>query len=171
MAEPEYIRPKNITVKELSKAASIILPQLFINEPYSENEKCIYQYVCHRNMEDFIDRELFTYTGVIIFNIPDNIKKNEILYRFATIYFLHCRHNAKLQRGISEKYNMKVIDDWLYELVRVAARKCCSDWEKKKNLIPERKKFFELFQRLSFVFEDSNVRYIWNGANYFEKKR
>lgn len=170
MPEIEYVRPTGMTIKELAKAASIILPKLFLNEYYSENEKCIYRYICHRNMEDFIDRELFTYAGVIIFDIPDSVREDEILYRFATIYFLHCRHNAKLQRGIPEKFNMKVIDDWLYELIRVAARKCCNDWEKKKESIPKQEKFFELFQRLSFVFEDSNVRYIWNGDNYCEKQ-
>lgn len=166
----EYIRPKDITVKDLAEAASTILPRLFINEPYSENEKCIYQYICHRNMEDFIDRELFTYAGVIIFEVPDTVRESEILYRFATVYFLHSRHNAKLKRGTPEKYNMEVIDDWLYDLVRVAARKCCKDWEQKKELVPDKEKFFKLFKKLSFVFEDSNVCYIWNGTNYFEEK-
>lgn len=170
MLNTAYMRPKDIPVKDLAKAASFVLPRLFVEEDYSENEKFIYQCICHRNMEDFIDRELFTYSGIIIFNIPDKIaKESETAYRFATAYFLHCRHNAKMQRGYSDKYNMKIFDDWLYELLKVAADKCCNDWAKKQHVVPSQEKFFAFFKTLSFVFEAPNMRYVWDGADYSAK--
>lgn len=170
MLDTAYERPKDIPVKDIAIAASIILPRLFCEEPYSLQDASVYSSIFHRSFEDFLDREILTYAGVIILDIPDNLIHEELKYRFATLYFLHTRHNCKLRRGIAQKYNMELLDDWLYELLKVAARKIYKKWQEQKNLVPDKENFFVFFKKLSFVLYDHNVQYVWNGSDYHENQ-
>ena len=170
LIDTAYERPKDIPVKDIAIAASVILPRLFCEEPYSPEDASIYSSIFHRSFEDFLDREILTYAGVIILDIPDNLIHEGIKYKFATLYFLHTRQNCKLRRGVEQKYRFEILDDWLYELLRVAAGKIYKRWPEEKNLVPDGDKFFCFFKKLSFVLDDHNVQYVWNGSDYCENK-
>ena len=128
---PLYLREHWIAPLRFADSARTLLCQLFSPAIYSKDEKNFYQYICRSATENFIYRELLAYTDIISISYPkDNLKQYsqqyEFLYRLAIVYFLNCRHNAKLERCEADKYNVKLPDDFLMERIFQVAYQCCA---------------------------------------------
>ncbi len=160
---PEYERPQDISVKDIAEGAAAFLTILFSEGGFSDTEKRMYKFVCAGSIERFIYRELLKYSGVINFKTSENVSEtNQLLYRLVTVYFLHCRYNAKLDRGDPKSYNLEALDDFLYEVMNGAANGCGISFPTKKN------EFFEAVSKSSFRLVLPHACYIWNAPKYSE---
>ena len=151
-----------------TKATCSLLCNLFSDVKYDENEKLFCEYICRNGVENFINREIFT-DGLIRLGLPQNLNPEQKLFCYvATAYFLHCRHNAKLERCEPEKYELKVMDSFLlYEVLCSFASKNYPGWGQCVRTILKAKEFFEQLQRSSICFTSpSNICYTWSGSDY-----
>ena len=163
---PDYERPKDVSVKDIAEGAATLLVALFSEAAFSDAEKRMYRFACAGSIESFIYRELFKYTGVINFETTANAgKDSELLYRMVTVYFLHCRYNAKLGRGNKDEYTLKALDNYLYRVICGAATDCEKSFHMNEN------KFFDVVSKSSFVLILSHARYVWDASNYFAQDK
>lgn len=163
---PDYERPQDISVKDIAEGAAAFLTILFSEGGFSDTEKRMYKFVCAGSIERFIYRELLKYSGVINFKTSENvIAPNQLLYRLVTVYFLHCRYNAKLDRGDPKSYNLEALDDFLYEVMNGAATDCGRNFRTEKN------EFFEIVSKSSFRLVLPHACYIWNAPKYSEEAK
>ena len=113
---PEYTRP-SINSDDIAEGLGVMLRELFSDAEYSNDMKYIYMYVCKNSIEDAIYREIFANTDILRLDFENggnNLdNKRKFMLRLAVVYFLHCRHNAKLMRCKTEFAEIKELDSYL----------------------------------------------------------
>lgn len=156
---PEYIRP-SINSDDIAEGLCVMLRELFSDAEYSDDMKYIYMYVCKNSIEDAIYREILANTDILQLDFENGGKKldnkRKFMLRLAVVYFLHCRHNAKLLRCKAEFGEIKEADSYLARRVFRAAEKCCPDaYARFIADTPEVRELFREASSMSIVFEDT----------------
>ena len=156
MLYPEYVRP-NINSDDIAEGLGVMLRELFSEAKYSDDMKYIYQYVCKNSIEDAIYREFLANTDIVQLDFEnggDLDNKRKFMLRLAVVYFLHCRHNAKLRRCKAELAELREPDSYLARRVFRAAEKCCPDaYGRFIAGTPNARELFREAAGISIVFE------------------
>lgn len=159
MPKTEYTRP-DINSDDIAEGLGVILRELFSDAKYSDDMKHIYQYVCKNSIENVIYREILANTDIVQLDFKhggnnlDNRRK--FILRLAVVYFLHCRHNAKLARCKAELAEIRELDSYLARRVFRAAENCCPNaYERFIANTPNVRELFKEASSMSIVFEDT----------------
>ena len=171
-----YVIPA-VPEEKLSMATVALLTKLFSDVEYSNEEKLFFEYLFTNGVENFISGEIFVAHMIRLDfdNAPNESEK--FLYQMELAYLLHCRHNAKLNRGTPQNFHMETFDLFLYDILCSFAHDNNPLWKKRDREIFNNDNnrginFFNKLQETSFVFVSpfSNIQYVWSGNKYQAKK-
>ena len=167
-----FERKSNVGFEETAKSAAILLHKLFDEIKYSDEEKCLYQWLCRTSIENFIYREILSYETPFEIEFKNHssldAQKEEFLIRLAVIYFLNERHNNKLDRCSSQKYNLEEFDSYLCNKILNVAYNCPNhpEWREKYYNSLNKEEIFFTASRLLVTYVSDNLRRVWIAPNY-----
>lgn len=176
----EYQRRADLDFKATSEMAARLLPKLFDDGQYTEEEKSLFLF-CRNVVENFIYREVLNLKTPIAMKF-ERVKpleekldpiREEFLIRLALTYVLHSQHNRRLNRCDEKLYSLKIKDDYLIARILSVARKS-PGYSERKKIISETEatiltdEIFNIATKISitYVSPNTNLKRIWEAPKY-----